>query len=605
MNTLVCWINERLGFATGERRRCGFWPCLIAFAFCVQAISGFFLWAYYSPSSQTAWESVYYLQNHVAAGWLVRAIHHYSAHALLAVLIIYVLQYIFSRMCRPPRELVFWTALGLGMLALAAVLTGDLLAWDQNGYAATKTRVGFMNFLPLIGEPLWKLAVGGPGPALGSLTLTRFFALHVGLFGGGFLLLLFVHRALIRRADGLASAPLREKSSNLGLASCAVLMIVVILLACLPAESGAPLLSPADTDPANQYAAARPEWFLTGVYEFSHLPLMREYPIVPIFIVPGLVLCVLLAVPFLAKYAGGHLFNVVFTVALLVAVAGLTWHSLAEDRSDSEYAKAVAMEKRTAERLDELIRHEGIPPTGALALLRNDPKTQGPRLFAEQCASCHDHTVAGGNPLEEIRAAESSAPNLGGFASRRWIAGLLDPKRVAGPDYFGGTKFRGGRMVGFVKEVIGEMEEDEMEEIDKIVAALSAEAGLPGQREIDARDAKIIAEGRKLIADDFGCTDCHSFRGKGASVGPNLTGYGSAEWISGIVCDPAAKRYYGESNDRMPAYAPSADDPAQNTLTRRQIELLADWLRGQWYVEKPKTSDFPHAPIHGNKCLAE
>ena len=65
----------------------GLWPAAILFAFCVQAITGFFLWAYYSPSAQTAWESVYFLQYEVAGGWLLRAIHHYSAHVLLAMLI--------------------------------------------------------------------------------------------------------------------------------------------------------------------------------------------------------------------------------------------------------------------------------------------------------------------------------------------------------------------------------------------------------------------------------------------------------------------------------------------------------------------------------------
>jgi hypothetical protein len=32
----------------------------------------------------------------------------------------------------------------------------------------------------------------------------------------------------------------------------------------------------------------------------------------------------------------------------------------------------------------------------------------------------------------------------------------------------------------------------------------------------------------------------------------------------------------------MPAYAPSPDAPEKNILTARQVELLADWLRGQW-----------------------
>ena len=138
------------------------------FAFCVQAITGFFLWVYYSPSAQTAWESVYYLQNEVAGGWLLRAIHHYAAHVLLALLILAVVQDILSGAYRAPRELVFWATVGLGLCALAAILTGDLLSWDQNGYAATKTRTGFLTFLPWVGDSLLKIAIGGPGPALGT-----------------------------------------------------------------------------------------------------------------------------------------------------------------------------------------------------------------------------------------------------------------------------------------------------------------------------------------------------------------------------------------------------------------------------------------------------
>ena len=35
----------------------------------------------------------------------------------------------------------------------------------------------------------------------------------------------------------------------------------------------------------------------------------------------------------------------------------------------------------------------------------------------------------------------------------------------------------------------------------------------------------------------------------------------------------------------MPAYAPS-DNPAQNQLSKRDIGLLVDWLRGEWYEER-------------------
>src|SRR3972149_4434843 len=126
MNTFLHWLNDRTGLSDGLRNLadaplaggaswCRTTPAAILFAFCIQAVTGFFLWMYYSPSTQTAWESVYYLQYEVAGGWLLRAIHHYSAHVLLAILIIYVVQSILTGAYRAPRELVYWASVGLAL----------------------------------------------------------------------------------------------------------------------------------------------------------------------------------------------------------------------------------------------------------------------------------------------------------------------------------------------------------------------------------------------------------------------------------------------------------------------------------------------------------
>ena len=128
MKALCSWFNDRTGLGDwccrmaespvpGGACMCKVLPCTITFAFCVQAITGFFLWAYYSPSEQTAWESVYFLQHEVLGGWLLRAIHHYSAHVLIALLILYVVQSILRGAYRAPRELVFWAIVGLGLCA--------------------------------------------------------------------------------------------------------------------------------------------------------------------------------------------------------------------------------------------------------------------------------------------------------------------------------------------------------------------------------------------------------------------------------------------------------------------------------------------------------
>jgi len=603
MKALWSWINDRTGIGdacgwladspvAGRACCCKTLPCAIFFTFCIQVISGWFLWVFYSPSAQTAWESVYYIQHEVMGGWLLRAIHHYSAHVLLALLMLAVVQSILTHAYRAPRELVFWATVGLGLFALAAILTGDLLYWDQNGYASTKTRTGFLTFLPLVGDSLLKLAIGGPGPALGHLSVTRFFALHVGTFGGGFLALLVIRGILARRAAtadtaaGTSSSHYWPKQAMQGTIVCLAVAVIILFLACQHGTEaphrGVTLLSPADTDPANGYNAARPEWFLVGVYEFSHL-FPGELAIIPIFIVPGLLVFIVLLMPFVAKVPLGQAFNVLFTVALLVALTGMSYWSLAKDRDNPEHQKAIAQELQQADRVCELARHEGIPPTGALTLLRNDPKTQGPRLFSQSCSSCHDH-AAGKDAAEDIKAEKSSAPNLAGFATRPWIAGLLDPKQVSGPKYFGGSKQKTGKMAGFVKETFAELDEDQKKGLAMAVAAVSAEAHLACQKEMDAKDAKMIEEGRKQII-EFGCTDCHKYRDKAGAGAPDLTGYGSPEWLSGIIRNPADKRFYGSTNDRMPAYAGSAD-PAQNALNPHQIEMLTNWLRGEWYEEK-------------------
>jgi ubiquinol-cytochrome c reductase cytochrome b subunit len=221
-----------------------------------------------------------------------------------------------------------------------------------------------------------------------------------------------------------------------------------------------------------------------------------------------------------------------------------------------------------------------------LTLLRDDPKAEGRRLFTQYCASCHNHGT--NSDTAEIGAdiwiEKPSAPNLSGFASRRWLTGLLDPKQIVGPQYFGNTKLR--KMVAFVKDNLADLEAGEKKDLEKVRMAVSAEAKLPSQRDLDLKDVKAIEEGRKLMVDPFGCTDCHKFHDKGTQGdAPNLTGYGSPEWTAGVIRNPAAVRFYGKFNDRMPAYAASATDPTQNTLTTRQIELLTDWLRGQWYEE--------------------
>jgi len=448
--------------------------------------------------------------------------------------------------------------------------------------------VRFLTLLPVIGQSLLKVAIGGPGPDLGTLTLTRFFALHVGVLAFGFALLLWAHLALLRRvrvvtaAPPLPAGPYWPAQAVRNAAACLVLIAVVLALV---GKEGVPLGSPADA--THFYDAARPEWSLRGVYGLSEMipgsgifGTGLSWKIFPIFIIPGLTVLVFLAMPFFARWRWGYWLN----VAILAAIGGglgiLTFVSYRADARDEKFQSAVAEERLLAQRTVELAQAQGIPPTGALSLLKTDPKTEGARLFGQHCASCHAHV---GGLGKEFRLEKPSAPNLGGFGTPQQVRGWLDPVRIQSPDYFGGTAFKNGDMVRTIKEMYADLDADELKEVqeqmDSIALMLAAEANLPRLQTELAQQKGRIAEGMKLFQQN--CAGCHRLHGKGTQSGPELTGYGSLGWLVEITSNPAAAKFYGKRNDRMPIF--------EKELSRQQIELIARFLRGEWYEPAPPT----------------
>jgi len=604
MKAILRWLDDRTGLltavgATIDRPLPGapslryVIPSMLLFGFVVEAITGLVLWMYYSAGAQTAWESVYWIQEGLHGGWLLRGIHFYTANVMVAISLLYVVQLVLTRTYRAPYEFVFWVALAMAGSLLGLMLTGDLLRWDQEGYWSTQVRVSFLMLLPQIGADLFKLAAGGP--AFGHLTLTRFFALHVGVMGVALAALLACHWWLVGRCglksphtDGQPerSWPGQAVLNTLG---WLVLMGLVVALLALPFAQGphtgqlhgqylgAPLGAPAD--PADAYAAARPEWAFLALYEFSNL-FPGELKILPIFVITSIIAFVLVLMPFIGLSNKGHLLNLLILFCLMIGAVGLSIWGIVADARNTLHQTALAAGHEQAQRARELAKGpQGIPVTGALTLVRSDPKIQGPKLFEQHCASCHAWTDPSGKGM---KPEKPSAPNLYHFADRAWIAGLMDPKRIVSPEYFGGTAFRKGEMAGFVKDSFADLGADEKKQLQAAVAALSAEAGLKSQREADAADAALIATGRKAMTGEYDCTNCHKLHEKGKlGSAPDLTGYGSREWLTGIISNPAHKRFYGPKNDRMPLYAESPD-PEKNILSVQSVEILADWLRGDW-----------------------
>src|SRR5689334_6572244 len=184
------------------------WGSTLTFALAVQFITGIFLWMAYSPSSQTAWESVYYIQDEMRGGWLLRGLHHYMAQAMTVLLVLHLMQVVIDGAYRAPREVNFWFGLILLQLVLGLSLTGYLLPWDQKGFWATKVATNLIAVVPFIGPDLQRLIVGGP--EYGHHTLTRFFALHAGVLPGATIALVGAHVYLFRRHGLKAKEPRRR-----------------------------------------------------------------------------------------------------------------------------------------------------------------------------------------------------------------------------------------------------------------------------------------------------------------------------------------------------------------------------------------------------------
>jgi len=400
-----------------------------------------------------------------------------------------------------------------------------------------------------------------------------------------------------------------------------------IVLGALGAELGAP------ADPSEPYAAARPEWYFLFLFQFLKLfegqGASGEF--FGAIVVPGLVMAAMFLMPIVGRWRLGHRFNVAFTLGLLGGVGVLTALALREDyavrfidtgdladvkrlleetggdetklaaalgndparvaafavrrrqwdaaRHSQAFLDAVDTAHAEARRAVELAgRPERIPAAGILELVRGDPKTQGPRLFAQHCAGCHAHEDPTA-PEAVARIAAGSAANLHGFGTAAWVSGLLDATQVAGPAYFGTTAHKEGEMVSFVQNDLADADVWKPDDIAAVVAALATEGGFGA-----GLDEAVVARGRVLVADGDRCGACHTFHDNGTAAGgaPDLTGWGSREWVVGIITDPTHERFYGSANDRMPRFG-TAPEGARAPLSAAEIGLIADWLRGRWY----------------------
>ncbi|HNT25031.1 MAG TPA: cytochrome b N-terminal domain-containing protein [Anaerolineales bacterium] len=265
------------------------------------AVTGVFLQMNYTPSPPQAYLDVLALRTGTWFGDLLRNIHHWSANLLIITSVLHLLRVFFTGAHRPPRELNWLLGVGMLLLVVAANFTGYLLPWDQLAFWAITVGTSILSYIPLVGQPLSRLLLGGP--EVGPPTLLTFYSLHISFIPLGILALMAYHFWRVRKDGGLTipksasqqEQPAPERVTTIPhlvrreavwAASWVAILFIFSMLIPAPLEGIA--------DPAVSPNPAKAPWYFLGIQEL----LLHFHPLVGAVIIPALGLAALALLPF-------------------------------------------------------------------------------------------------------------------------------------------------------------------------------------------------------------------------------------------------------------------------------------------------------------------
>lgn len=215
---LLSWLDERLGLRTiydvvlDRKLPKVNWAFTLGsatlFLSVVQAVTGVLLSAYYVPHPEQAYDSIQYIMNDVAFGWLIRGIHHWGATLMVILVFLHMLRTFIYGAYKYPREITWITGVFLLLVTLGSGFTGYLLPWNQRAYWATTVGTSIVETVPFLGSFLTESLRGGAD--LSTLTLVRFFSAHIWMLPAALFGLIGIHIYLVIRL-GISHIPEKDE----------------------------------------------------------------------------------------------------------------------------------------------------------------------------------------------------------------------------------------------------------------------------------------------------------------------------------------------------------------------------------------------------------
>src|ERR1700691_4462436 len=378
----------------------------LLFLFVSQVITGVFLGLYYVPSADHAHTVVSYIVKEVTAGSFIRSVHAYGSSGIIILLLLHIGQTILYGSYKGRRELLWLSGCILLALMLGMAFTGYLLPWDEKAYFASAVGTNLIAEVPWIGPPLQQLVRGGE--QMGTLTVSRFYVLHVLVLPALLIGFIAAHVFFFRKAG--AAGPIKEDPVHPKLpavpfyprqvAMDAVFAIVLIGILAIIAKTMPMDLGPA-ANPADTHFLPRPEWYYRPAFQWLKY-LSRRWSLIGGILLPALLALIFAAAPFLDRRLERRPWRRPISVgAFVLFLIGYTSLGIASYRDDyRDPAMAAQMRQQDADS-KAFMAQPFVPEVAAgsvpASLVSADPRVlKGQALFqANSCNSCHGDSGTG------------------------------------------------------------------------------------------------------------------------------------------------------------------------------------------------------------------